>query len=83
MATVSTLNLDIQLHGGSRVLINFEGRIPSHTIHLLYCGLPINNNPGNHYDALTPITISNVNAPIVSATANTQASNTEDITNSL
>jgi len=47
MATVSALNLDIQLHGGSRVL-NIEGRIPSHTIHLLYCELPIDNNPGNH-----------------------------------
>jgi len=83
MATVSALNLDIQLHGGSSILLNIEGRIPSHTIHLLYCGLPIDNNPGNHYDALTPIISSNENAPIVNATLNTQASNTEDIDNSL
>ena len=52
MATLIALNLDIQLHGGSNLLLNIEGRIPRNTVHLLYCGLQIDNNRGNHYDAL-------------------------------
>jgi hypothetical protein len=52
MAMVTALQIDIQLHGESDVLLNVEGRIPSHTIHLLYCGIPTNGNRGNHYDAL-------------------------------
>jgi len=83
MATVSPLNLDIQLHGGSHVLLNIEGRISSHTIHLLFCGLSIDNNPGNHYDALTPIISSNKIAHFVNATSNAQARYTEDVGNSL
>ena len=75
MATVSALNLDIQLNGGSQVLLNIEGRISNHTIHLLYCGLQIANNPGNHYDALTSIISSSNNAPIVNTDTNTQTSN--------
>ena len=80
MATVSVLNIDIQLHGGSEVLLNIEDRVPSYTIHLLYCGLQIHNNPGNHYDALIPIVQSRDNAPSVNSAANTQ-NNTDDTEN--
>ena len=78
MATVSVLNIDIQLHGGSEVLLNIENRVPSYTIHLLYCGLQIHNNPGNHYDALIPIIYSRDNAPTVNPAENTQTSTDDD-----
>jgi len=74
MATVIALNLDIQHHGGSNLLLNVEGQITRNTIHLLYCGLQINNNRGNHYDTLLPIISSTNNPPIVNVAANTQTS---------
>jgi len=52
MALVSALNIDIQLHGQSNVLLSIENRIPTHTIHLLYCGIAIDGHRGNNYDAL-------------------------------
>ena len=39
MATVKTINIDIQLYGGSNTLLCVEDRIPRHTNHLLYCGI--------------------------------------------
>jgi len=55
MATVAVLELDIQLHGSSDVLLRIENRIPGHIIHLLYCGVQIDSNRGNHFDALLPL----------------------------
>jgi len=52
--------------------------MPLNTVHLLYCGLQINNNRGNHYDALLPIISSSNNPSIVNVTANTQTSVSED-----
>jgi len=83
IATVTALNLDIQLHDGSNLLLNIEGRIPRNTVHLLYCGLQIDNNWGNHYDALLAIISSSNNPPIVNVAANTQTSITEYTDNDL
>ena len=82
MATVRALNLDVQLHGGSNTLLNIEDRTSQNTIHLLYCGLQIDNNPGNHYDALLPIiNVNNNNPSIINDVVNTQANSTEDTEN--
>ena len=78
---MSHRGLDIQLHGGSNVLLNIEDRIPRNTIHLLYCGLQIDNNRGNHYDALLPIICSSNNPPIVNSATNTQTSVSGDTEN--
>jgi len=82
MATVIAINMDIQLHGGSNLLLNIEGRIPRNTIHLLYCGLQIDNNPGNHYDALLPISPNN-NPQRINEAANTQTNVSGDIENDI
>ena len=74
--------MDIQLHGGSNLLLNIEGRIPRSTIHLLYCGLQIDNNPGNHYDALLPISPNN-NPQRINEAANTQTNVSGDIENDI
>ena len=78
MSTVSALNLDIQLHGASQLLLNIEGRIPMNTIHLLYCGLQTDNNRGNHYDALLPKENSNNNPSSINVHSNTQTSTPDD-----
>ena len=54
MATVKAININIQLHGESNVLLDIKNRLNVPTIHLLYCGNSINGNRGNHYDALLP-----------------------------
>ena len=64
MATVVALNINIQLHGQSNSLLSVEGRLPLYTIHLLYCGQPIDGNRGNHYDALIPINLSTTPDPM-------------------
>jgi len=81
MATVMAINLGIQLHDGSNILLNIERRIPRNTVHLLYCGLQIDNNRGNRYDALLPIISSSNNPPIVRVAANTQTSVSEYMDN--
>jgi len=55
MATVSVLEVDMQLHGGSDVLLSIVHQSPRHVIHLLYCSLQTVNNRRNHYDALHPL----------------------------
>jgi len=45
MATIIALNLDIQLQGGKVLVLYIGSRSSRNTMHLLYCGLQINNNP--------------------------------------
>jgi len=52
MAMIIALNFNIKRHVRLNILLNIEGRLPRNTVHLLYCGLQIGNNRGNHYDAL-------------------------------
>jgi len=54
MATVILLNIDVQVHGGSNILLKVDGRTPICTVNLLYSGAQIDLNRGNHYDPLTP-----------------------------
>jgi len=48
------------------------------TIYLLYCGLQIGNNRGNHYDASLYIVISSSTYLILNVATNTQTSISED-----